>query len=155
MNRSSFPELFLVKGVLKTYTKVTVDHSCRSAILTLQSSFIKITLWHGCSPVKLLHIFRTSFLWIPLNGCFMKTPMHSKTYREYCYLEPTERISIIAQNIDRLDLGEVHMRPKIKSTRNEISINHEKNSVCMTFHYGRRNEAKFVSGLARDKRPIK
>ena len=28
----------------------------------LQSSFIEITFRHGCSPVKLLHIFRRPFL---------------------------------------------------------------------------------------------
>ena len=27
----------------------------------LKSRFIEITLWHGCSPVNLLHIFRTFF----------------------------------------------------------------------------------------------
>ena len=27
----------------------------------MQSNFIKITLQHGCSPVNLLHIFRTPF----------------------------------------------------------------------------------------------
>ena len=27
----------------------------------LQSNFIEITLQHGCSPVDLLHIFRTTF----------------------------------------------------------------------------------------------
>ena len=37
----------------------------------LQSNFIEITLRHGCSPVNLLHIFRTPFLkntseWVPL-----------------------------------------------------------------------------------------
>ena len=26
-----------------------------------QSTFIEITLWHGCSPVNLLHIFRKHF----------------------------------------------------------------------------------------------
>ena len=34
----------------------------RSVIsVKLQNNFIEITLWHGCSPVTLLHIFRTSF----------------------------------------------------------------------------------------------
>ena len=28
----------------------------------LKSNFIEITHWHGCSPVNLLHIFRTPFL---------------------------------------------------------------------------------------------
>ena len=26
-----------------------------------QSNFIEITLWHGCSPVNLLHTFKTTF----------------------------------------------------------------------------------------------
>ena len=40
---------------------------CRSAIsIKLQSNFIEIALRHGCSPVNLLHIFRTSF---PKNTC--------------------------------------------------------------------------------------
>ena len=29
--------------------------------IKLQSNFIEIALWHGCSPVNLLHIFRTPF----------------------------------------------------------------------------------------------
>ena len=29
--------------------------------VALQSSFVEITLWHGCSPVNLVHIFRTPF----------------------------------------------------------------------------------------------
>ena len=39
------------------------EHPWRSAIsIKLQSNFIKIVLWHGCSPVNLLlYIFKTSF----------------------------------------------------------------------------------------------
>ena len=60
--RSSRPEVFLRKGVLKIYSKFTGEHPCRSEISRkLQSNFIKIALRHGCSPVILLHIFRTSF----------------------------------------------------------------------------------------------
>ena len=29
--------------------------------INLQSNFIEIALWHGCSPANLLHIFRTYF----------------------------------------------------------------------------------------------
>ena len=29
--------------------------------IKLQNNFIEITLWHGCSPVNFLHIFRTPF----------------------------------------------------------------------------------------------
>ena len=55
--------MFLGKDVLKIGSKFIGDHPCRSVILIkLQSNFIEIALWHGCSPVNLLHIFRTAFL---------------------------------------------------------------------------------------------
>ena len=54
--RSSRPEVFLRKEVLKICNNFTGEHPCRSVIS------IKATLqWHGCSPVNLLHIFRTAF----------------------------------------------------------------------------------------------
>ena len=52
--RSSHPEAFLGKGVLKIGSKFTGEHPCRSMI----KMFIEITLRHKCS-VNLLHIFRT------------------------------------------------------------------------------------------------
>ena len=65
--RSSRPEVFLQKGVLKIWSKFTGEHPCRTAIsIKLQSNFIEITFRYGCSPVYLLHIFRTSF---PKNTC--------------------------------------------------------------------------------------
>ena len=33
-------------------------------------NFIEITLWHRCSPVNVLHIFRTPFLGTTLKGYF-------------------------------------------------------------------------------------
>ena len=72
--RSSHPEVFLWKGVLKICRKFTGEQPCRSAIsITLQSNFIEIALRHGCSPVNLLHIFRTPFPrntsgWLLLNS---------------------------------------------------------------------------------------
>ena len=70
---SSRPEVFLWKGVLKTCSKLTGEHSSRSAILIkLLCQFIEITLRHGCSLVNLLHIFRTPFPKKPLDGCFWK-----------------------------------------------------------------------------------
>ena len=61
--RSNHPEVFLGKGVLKTCSKFAGEHQCQSAILIkLLCNFIEITLRHGCSPVNLLHIFRTPFL---------------------------------------------------------------------------------------------
>ena len=60
--RSSRSEVFLVKGVLKICSKFTGEHPCQSVVsIKLLRNFIEITLPHGCSPVNLLHIFRTPF----------------------------------------------------------------------------------------------
>ena len=60
--RSSRPEMFLGKGILKICSKFTGEHLCGSAFsIKFLCNFIKIALWHGCSPVNLLHIFRTPF----------------------------------------------------------------------------------------------
>ena len=60
--RSSPPEVFLVKGVLKMCNKFTGEYPWQSVIsIKLQSNFIEITVWHGCSPVYLLRIIRTPF----------------------------------------------------------------------------------------------
>ena len=60
--RSSHPDVFLRKGVLKICRKFTGEHPCRSAIsIKLQSNLVEIVLRHGCFPVNLLHIFRTPF----------------------------------------------------------------------------------------------
>ena len=50
--RNSHPEVLLRKGVQKICSKCTGEHPCQSVIR------------HGCSPVNLLHIFRTHF---PMN----------------------------------------------------------------------------------------
>ena len=52
--RSSRPKVFFRKGILKICSKFTGEYPC-------QTNFIEITLRHGCSPVNLLHIFRTLF----------------------------------------------------------------------------------------------
>ena len=64
--RSSRPEVFLEKGVLKICSKFTGEHPCRSAI----SIIIEITLRHGFSPVNLMIFSEHLFLGTPLDGCF-------------------------------------------------------------------------------------
>ena len=59
--RSSRPEVFLEKCVLKICSIFTGEHPCRSAISSMLCTFIEITLPHGCSPVNLQHIFRIPF----------------------------------------------------------------------------------------------
>ena len=59
---NSHPEVFLGNCILKICTKFTGGHPCRSVIsIKLQSNIIEITLRHVCSPVNLVHIFRTPF----------------------------------------------------------------------------------------------
>ena len=61
--RSSHPGVFLGTGVLKIYSNITGEYLCQSAIsIKLLCNFIEIILRHGCSPVKMMHIFRTPFL---------------------------------------------------------------------------------------------
>ena len=61
-SRSSPPEVFLRKYVVKICSKFRAEHPCRSVIsIKLLCNFIEIALRHRCSPVNLLHIFRTPF----------------------------------------------------------------------------------------------
>ena len=54
--------MFLGKGILKICSKFTGEYPCQSAIsIKLLCNFIEITHRHGCSPINLLHIFRTPF----------------------------------------------------------------------------------------------
>ena len=60
--RRSLLDVFLGKVVQKICSNFKGESSCRSAVLIkLQSNFIEITFRHGCSPVNLLHIFKTPF----------------------------------------------------------------------------------------------
>ena len=76
--------LFLGKGVLKTCSKFTGEQPCWSAIsIKFQSNFIEIALRRGCSPVNLLHIFRTSFLQNTFGGllrCMKVLAYFGRTY---------------------------------------------------------------------------
>ena len=76
--RSSRSEVFLKKGVLKTCNKFTGERPCRS-VISIMPNFIEITLWHGCSPVYLLHVFRAPFPktttgWLLLHCHHQKQP---------------------------------------------------------------------------------
>ena len=72
--RHSRSKVMLVNSVLKICSKFTGEHPCRSEIsIKLLCSFIEITLRRGCSPITLLHIFRTPFIkntsgWLLLRG---------------------------------------------------------------------------------------
>ena len=82
--RSSHQEVFLRKSVLKICSKLTVGHPCRSVIsIEWKSNFTEIELRHGCSPVNLLHIFRTSF---PRNTSGWLLLINGYVHSMYLYL---------------------------------------------------------------------
>ena len=91
--RSSHPEVFLIKDILKICSKFTLEHPCRSVTsIKLQSNFIKILLRLKCSPVNLLHIFRNLSQETPLDGCFsILLQNHSK-----------QQTSIVICNLNQL-----------------------------------------------------
>ena len=60
--RSSRPQVFLRKGVLKICRKFTGEHPYQSAIsIKLFCNFLEIAFRRGFSPVNLVHFFRTPF----------------------------------------------------------------------------------------------
>ena len=70
-NRSIPLELYLGKGVLKVCSKCSGEHPCRCMIsIKLLCNYIEIALWHGCSPINLLHFSGQLFLRTSLEDCF-------------------------------------------------------------------------------------
>ena len=79
--RSSRTEVVLGKLVLKICIKFRWGHRFRSAIsIKLLCNFIKITLWHGCSPVNLLRIFRTPFYKNTYEGLLLYISLRGFTW---------------------------------------------------------------------------
>ena len=78
----------LGKGLPKICSKFTEEYPCRSAIsVKLQSNIIEIALRHGCSPLHLLHIFRTPFPKNTSGGLLMLFfPYQNSTMKLLFYL---------------------------------------------------------------------
>ena len=62
----------------------TGEHPYQSVIsIKLLCNFIKIALRHGCSPVYLLHIFRTPFLKKTSGRLLLKLPLLGYEWQTY------------------------------------------------------------------------
>ena len=70
VSRSSPPDVFLGKGVLKIWNKCTGEHPSQSEIsIKLIYNFIEVALRHGCTRVNLLHISEHLFIRTPTEVC--------------------------------------------------------------------------------------
>ena len=78
MVRSSRPEVFCKKGVLRNFTKFTGKHLCQSFFFNKvaglrPATLLKKRLWHRCFPVNFVELLRTPLLtehirWLLLNS---------------------------------------------------------------------------------------
>ena len=79
--RSSRPEEFCKKVVLKSFAKFTGKHLCQILFFhkvaspgrsPSSSPLLKKRLWHRCFPVNFLKFLRAPFLLTSSGGCFSK-----------------------------------------------------------------------------------
>ena len=120
--RSSHPEVFSGKGVLKICSKFTGKHPWWIVIsIKLLCNFIEITLRHGCSTVNLLHIFRRSFPmntsgWLLLFIPYTRIHWHDKIAFSFVFYR---EIMIIVHSMDWFlyDNGLRHERVKHKNIK--------------------------------------
>ena len=74
--KSSRPELFCKKGVLKNFTKFRGKHLCQSLFFNKvadlsPTTLLKKRLWHRCFPVNFSKFLRTPFFSLNTSGgCF-------------------------------------------------------------------------------------
>ena len=122
-----------------------------------QPTFSHFYLWAEVPGLTLLHIcWWTVMLVSPDGSTFLFTTKITSPLCKFLgiYSQSNQIDSFEIKFDKNVILGGVYMRPEIKSNLNEIWIHDKRSSVYITFHYGR-NETNFVSGVARDKRPIK
>ena len=73
--RTSRPEVFCKKGVLRNVTKFTGKHLCQSLFFNKvadprPATLFNKRLWHRCFPVNFVKFQRTPFLQNTSCGCF-------------------------------------------------------------------------------------
>ena len=97
-DRSSPPQVLLGKDVLIICSKFTGKHPCWSVIsIKLQNHFIEITL--RCSPVNLLHIFRTSFPNNTSGWLLLKWPSDRMIYFQCQWMLHDQILSVLSWDI--------------------------------------------------------
>ena len=60
--RSSCPEMFSKKGVLRNFAKFTGKHLCQSPFFIKVAGLRQERLWHRCFPVNFAKFLRTAFI---------------------------------------------------------------------------------------------
>ena len=76
--RSSCPEVFHKKAVLRNFAKFTGKYLCQRLFFNTvagqarPATLIKKSLWHRCFPVNFAKFLRTPFLQKSSSGCFCK-----------------------------------------------------------------------------------
>ena len=73
--RSSRPEVFFKKGVLKNFGKFTGKHLCQSLFFNKVAevrpeTLLKKRLWHRCFPLNFVKFLRTPLVAAPVS-CFI------------------------------------------------------------------------------------
>ena len=109
LDRSSHPEVFLGKGVLKICSKFTGEHRCRSVIsIKLLCNFIEIVFQYGCSLANFLHILEHLFIRTHRKCCFCRLeafwklrilPLCSSETPEQWDLYKNHRLLVLFQQI--------------------------------------------------------
>ena len=66
--RSSCPEMFCEKGVLRNFSKFTGKHLCQSLFFNnvaglRPATLLKKSLWHRCFPMNFVKFLRTPFFY--------------------------------------------------------------------------------------------
>ena len=79
-HRSSRPEVFCRKGVLRNFTKFTGKHLCQSLLFNKvaglrPATLLKRRLWHRCFPVNFTKFQRTPFFTEHLRRLLLETLM--------------------------------------------------------------------------------
>ena len=90
-SRSSRPEVFCKKGVLRNFTKFIGKHLCQSLLFNRvaglsPTNLLKKRFWHRCFPVNFVKFLRTPFL-IEHLWCLPLTTAYNLLITFFCHAE--------------------------------------------------------------------